>query len=120
MKLRGYIYNDYQFVYRILDTTTFDIDDFVDRRLKLAQASFPIKEEVLSAIGVNTAKMLGNSFKEQVFKEDIFDKWEVLKTSYTTASDGSEGGRPQKADGDLTPSGEQTKENDTNNPDNRI
>mgnify|MGYP007040732680 FL=1 len=42
MKLRGHIYNDYQFVYRILPTTIFDVDDYVDRRLKLAQASLPI------------------------------------------------------------------------------
>ena len=120
MKLRGYIYNDYQFVYRILNTTTFDIDDFVDRRLKLAQASFPIKEEVLSAIGVNTAKMLGNSFKEQVFKEDIFDKWEVLKTSYTTTNDGSEGGAPKKDETSISKITENTHNNDGNDPDNRI
>ncbi len=72
MKLRGHIYNDYQFVYRILPTTIFDVDDYVDRRLKLAQTSLPIKEELLSAIGVNTAKMLGNSFTEQIFKEHHF------------------------------------------------
>ena len=120
MKLRGHIYNEYQFVYRILQTTIFDIDDYVDKRLKLAQASFPVKAEVLAAAGINTSKMLGNSFTEQIFKEDIFDKWEVLKTSYTTASGDSEGGRPQKADGDLSSSGEATRENNTNDPDNRI
>ena len=27
MKLRGHIYNDYQFVYRILSTTIFDVDE---------------------------------------------------------------------------------------------
>lgn len=120
MKLRGHIYTEYQFAYRILPTTIFDVDDYVDRRLKLAQASLPVKNELLAAAGINTSKMLGNSFTEQIFKEDIYDKWEVLKTSYTTSNNGSEGGAPQKADGDLTPSGERTKENDTNDPDNRI
>lgn len=120
MKLRGHIYDDYQFVYHILPTTIFDVDDYIDRQLKLAQASIPNKGMLLAANGINTAKMLGNSFTEQIFKEDIFDKWEVLKTSYTTSNGDSEGGAPQKADGDLTPSGEITKENDTNDPDNRI
>lgn len=120
MKLRGYIYNDYQFVYRILPTTVFDVDDYVDRRLKLAQASLPVKGELLAAAGINTSKMLGNSFTEQIFKEDIFDKWEVLKTSYTTSNGDSEGGRPEKADGDLSSSGETTRENNTNDPDNRM
>lgn len=120
MKLRGHIYNDYQFVYRILPTTIFDVDDYVDRRLKLAQASLPIKEELLSAIGVNTAKMLGNSFTEQIFKEDIFDKWEVLKTSYTTAGDNSEGGAPMKDETEISKTTENTHNNDGNDPDNRV
>lgn len=120
MKLRGHIYNDYQFVYRILPTTIFDVDDYVDRRLKLAQTSLPIKEELLSAIGVNTAKMLGNSFTEQIFKEDIFDKWEVLKTSYTTAGDNSEGGAPMKDETEISKTTENTHDNDGNDPDNRV
>lgn len=121
MKLRGYIYEDYQFVYRILPTTIFDVDDYIDRQLKLAQASLPVKGTLLAATGVNTAKMLGNSFTEQMFKEDIFDKWEVLKTSYTQTGESSdEDGAPQKAETDLSPSGEQTRESDQNNPDNRI
>ena len=49
--------------------------------------------------------MLGNSFTEQMFKEDIFDKWEVLKTSYTqTGEDGSEGGAPMKDETDIAES----------------
>ena len=120
MKLRGHIYTDYQFAYHILPTTIFDVDDYVDRRLKLAQASLPVKSELLAAAGINTSKMLGNTFAEQIFKENIYDKWEVLKTSYTTSNGDSEGGRPQKADGDLSSSGEATRENNTNDPDNRI
>ena len=120
MKLRGYIYNDYQFVYRILPTTVFDVD-YVDRQLKLAQASLPVKGELLAATGVNTAKMLGNSFTEQMFKEDIFDKWEVLKTSYTqTGEDGSEGGAPMKDETDIAESTDTQRQNDSNKTENRI
>ncbi|RKJ68886.1 hypothetical protein D7Y06_01140 [Roseburia sp. 1XD42-69] len=120
MKLRNYIYDDYQFVYRILPVTIFDVDDYIEKKLKLAQASLPVKGELLAATGVNTAKMLGNSFTEQMFKEDIYDKWEVLKTSYTTANDGSEGGRPMNDDTDLAPSTDTQRGNDSNNMDNRI
>ena len=55
-----------------------------------------------------------------MFKEDIYDKWEVLKTSYTTANDGSEGGRPMNDDTDLAPSTDTQRGNDSNNTDNRI
>ncbi len=121
MKLRGYIYNDYQFVYRILPTTIFDVDDYIDKQLKLAQASLPVKGSLLAASGINTSKMIGNSFTEQIFKEDIFDKWEVLKTSYTSSSySDDEGGAPQKDIEALSQSGEQTREDDQNDPDNRI
>lgn len=120
MKLRGHIYDDYQFVYHILPTTIFDLDDYIDKQLKLAQASLPVKGTLLAATGVNTAKMIGNSFTEQMFKEEIFDKWEVLKTSYTTSSDNSEGGRPMNDETDLAPSTDVQRGNDSNNPDNRI
>ena len=121
MKLRGYSYNDYRFVYRMLPTTVFDVDDYVDRQLKLAQASLPVKGELLAATGVNTAKMLGNSFTEQMFKEDIFDKWEVLKTSYTqTGEDGSEGGAPMKDETDIAESTDTQRQNDSNKTENRI
>lgn len=121
MKLRGYIYGDYQFVYCILPTTIFDTDDYIDKQLKLAQASIPNKGRLLAANGINTVKMLGNSFAEQVFKEDIFDKWEVLKTSYTQSGDSSEsGGRPTKLETEISEITENTHDNDGNNPENRI
>ena len=120
MKLRGHIYNDYQFVYKIIPVTAFDIEDYVDRQLKLAQASLPVKGELLAATGVNTAKMLGNSFTEHMFKEDIFDKWEVLKTSYTTANDGSGGGAPMKDETDISESTDTQRQNDSNKTENRI
>lgn len=121
MKLRGHIYNDYQFVYKIIPVTTFDIEDYVDKQLKLAQASLPVKGELLAATGINTAKMLGNSFTEQMFKEDIFDKWEVLKTSYTqTGEDGSEGGAPMKDETDIAESTDTQRQNDSNKTEERI
>ena len=120
MKLRDYIYDDYQFVYRILPITIFDVDDYIEKKLKLAQASLPVKGELLAATGVNTAKMLGNSFVEQMFKENIYDKWEVLKTSYTTANDESEGSRPTNEDTNLAPSTDTQRQNDSNSTDNRI
>lgn len=120
MKLRGYIYEDYQFVYRILPTTIFDVDDYIDKQLKLAQASLPVKGTLLAATGVNTAKMLGNSFTEQIFKEDIFEQWEVLKTSYTTGNDGSEGGRPINDETDIANSTDTQRQNGSNDTDNRI
>lgn len=121
MKLRGYIYNSYQFIYKIMDITIFNQTDVIDEELKLSQASMPNKTRLCAASGISPAAMLGNTIVENTIFKDIFDMWQPLKSSYTSSSDSSdEGGAPTKSDGDLSASGEVTRENDTNNPDNRI
>lgn len=121
MKLRGYIYNSYQFIYRIMDITIFNKSEVVNEELKLAQASVPNKARLCAASGISPTAMIGNAIVEGKVFKDIFDLWTPLKSSYTTsASDGNDGGRPTMDDGDLSASGETTRENDTNDPDNRI
>ena len=121
MKLRGYIYNSYQFIYKIMDITIFNQTDVIDEELKLSQASMPNKTRLCAASGISPTAMLGNTIMENAVFKDIFDMWQPLKSSYTSSSDSSdEGGAPTKSDGDLSASGEVTRENDTNNPDNRI
>ena len=75
--------------------------------------------ELAAVNGMNPAKLLGNSITEQMFQEDIFDKWEVLKTSYTS-SDNSKGGRPSMDETEISSTTEQTRQNDGNDPDNRM
>lgn len=119
MKLRGFLYKSYQFTYKLLDITIFNQQDVIDSELKLAQASIPNKQRVCSAIGMSPGSMIGNLEIEQVVFKDVFDLMQPLKSSYTqTGTD--EGGRPADNDEDLSASGEITRGNDTNDPDNRI
>ena len=121
MKLRGFIYKDYQFVYNILPTTIYDADDYADRQLKFAQASVVNKGKLAASIGINTAKMLGNTVLENTILSDIFASWQPLKSSYTTSNDGSdEGGRPTKSETEISEVTQNTRDNDGNNPDNRV
>lgn len=122
MKLRGFIYADYQFTYNILPTTIFDINDFIDKELKLAQVSIPNKTRLLCANGINTAKMLGNSLLENNILADIFDSWKPLASTFTQSGDKdvtNKGGRPQMKEDELSDVGVQTRENDTNDKANR-
>ena len=122
MKLRGYIYSSYQFEYSILPTTIFDIDDYLDRQLKLAQVSVPNKGRLLAADGINTAKFLGNSLLENTILSDVFDSWRPLSTSFTQSGSSDvtdKGGRPEMNEDDLSDSGIQTREDDENNKANR-
>lgn len=121
MGLRGYLYPNYEFIYRILDMTIFNEKEFAENELKVAQNGLPNKTRLASANGMSPATMIGNSVMENEIMSDLFNNWQVLKTSYTQSSDSdSVGGRPMSDDGDLSASGEVTRENDTNNPDNRV
>lgn len=118
LKLRGYIYKSHQFVYNILDMTIFDVDDAIDRELKLAQISVPNKSKLLAASGINTVKMLGNTYMENVVLVDIFDSWKPLQSTFTQSRE--KGGAPTKDETELSKQGEQTRNNDDNLDGNRI
>lgn len=121
MKLRGFIYPSYQFVYKIMDITIFNQTEVIDEELKLSQASMPNKTRLCASCGISPTAMLGNTVIENTVFKDIFDMWQPLRSSYTESGNSdNEGGRPTKDTGDLSASGEVTKENDTNNPDNRV
>ena len=106
---------DYEFKFRYLDVTAHNQNDKIDELLKLAQASIPVKGELLSALGNNPAKMYGNSFMENDILQ-LGESWQPLKSSYTM-SGSDEAGRPTQEDvTDVTQIG---RDNDSNDPDNR-
>lgn len=119
MKLKGFIFKSYQFVYKLLDMTIFNQQDIIDSELKLAQSSLPNKQRVCAAVGMSPGAMLGNIIVEQQVFKDIMDLMQPLKSSYTQSGE-ENNGRPLSDDSDLTASGEATRESDTNNSDNRI
>ena len=122
MKLRGFIYKDYQFVYNILPTTIYDVDDYADRQLKFAQASMVNKGKLAASVGINTAKMLGNTVLENTVLRDIFASWQPMATSYTQSNSGTtdEGGRPMMDETEISPTTDTQRQNDSNSTDNRI
>lgn len=121
MKLRGYIYSNYEFVYKILNMTIFNSEDVKVKELQMAQNGMPNKTRLCASNGLSPTTMLGNSIVENNIFGDIFNSWQPMKTSYTASGDESNDvGRPTTSDGDLSKSGEISRENDTNNKDNRI
>lgn len=120
MKLRGYIYSNYEFVYRILNMTIFNSDEVKSAELQMAQNGIPNKVRLCAANGLSPVVALGNSIIENDTFRDIFDSWQPIKTSYTASDNSDDAGRPAMDDGNLSASGEVSRENDTNNKDNRI
>lgn len=119
-KVRGGMYQSYGFSFRYLDITALNQKDKINLALQLSQASTPNKFEMMATTGVNPTRLLGNDFMENSVFE-IGKTWTVLQSSYTTSGDKeSEGGAPELDTGDISSAGETTRENDTNNPDNRV
>lgn len=128
MHIRGFVYSNYEFVYKILDMTIFNEKDFISNELQMAQNGLPNKSRLASANGMSPAVMIGNSVVENEILKDMFDSWIPLQTSYTMSGNGSSsnsgsetvGGRPVKDDADVTAVTEVQRENDSNNTENRI
>lgn len=111
----------YRFSMRFLNITVFNQADKIADLLKMAQASCPVKTELMAAMGYNPAKTFGTEYMEN----DVFDlaaNWVPMQTSYTqSGSDESSenNGRPQMSDDEITSIAQNTRDNEGNDPDNR-
>ncbi|OMD71206.1 hypothetical protein [Paenibacillus odorifer] len=104
----------YNFKVRILHTTKFNVKDYFDMRLKAAQYGIPVKNEIIAILGLSPSAGYLNAFLENDVLE-MHNKLIPLMSSHTLTTDGlDENGRPKKADGDRTDSGDKTIENDGN------
>lgn len=105
--------NKYSFVFRILETTKFNKQEYVDSLMKVASGSIPVKREIMSALGMKPSSMVMNSFLEnEVLK--LHEKLIPLQTSYTQPADSEQAGRTPNATGTLSESGDKNVENDAN------
>lgn len=118
MQLDGFVYSSHRFVFKILNTTIYNVADRTDMELKKCEASLPNKLRLCAVQGVSPAGMLGNDHMENAVL-GIGESWTVLKSSHTTSSS-EEAGRPPSDETDLSPAGEQTRADDGNDPDNRM
>lgn len=97
----------------ILNMSKFTEKDTVDMLLKAAQASCPVKNRLVAALGLTPLESIGLSVLENdVLK--LHENWKPLASSFTTSSADltDEGGRPPIDN--PTESGENTRKNDGN------
>lgn len=121
-RMRLPVNDKYRFTFRFLDITAFNQNDKVDDLLKMAQASCPVKTELMAAAGKSPLKMFGNAFMEnEVF--ELSDSWEPMQTSYTQSADSGENsednGRPAMDENEISDITQNTHDNESNDADNR-
>jgi hypothetical protein len=110
-KVKNYL-TQYKFKVRFLNTTVFNVDDVFEKYLKAAQFGMPVKNALAASVGLTPSSMSSMAFLEN----DVLNlsaTLQPLASSHTqSGKDGT--GAPSKKDGDLSESGEKTKENDGN------
>lgn len=121
-RMRLPVNDKYRFTFRFLDITAFNQNDKVDELLKMAQASCPVKTELMAAAGKSPLKMFGNAFMEnEVF--ELSDNWEPMQSSYTQSADSGENsednGRPAMDENEISDITQNTHDNESNDRDNR-
>jgi hypothetical protein len=101
-----------KFRVKFLKTTNFNIDTIRDGLLKSAQYGLPVKSALAA-----TLDLTPSSFANMIFLENeilgLQDKLIPLASAHTTSGKESNGA-PKKNEGDLTESGDKTKETDGN------
>ena len=87
----------------------------------MAQNGLPNKSRLCAINGLSPAVMIGNSIVENQVLGDLFDSWQPMKTSYVMSADSSdEGGRPEMDDTEISDVTQTGRDNESNDPDNRI
>ena len=120
LRLKGHRYTGFEFVYSILDLTTFNRDDQIKAELSAAQSGLPDKFRLCAAYGSSPLQALGNGKIENEIFTDFFKNFNPLATSYTQSASSDTGGRPEKDDDEISDVTERQRDNGTNETDNRI
>ncbi|WP_460284850.1 hypothetical protein [Clostridium botulinum] len=109
-----------QFMYKFsfLDVTINNQQKMIDKYFKLAQYGLPVKTNLCSLVGLSPVDMQINTWLENdVLK--LHENWLPLNSSHTQTNEADDGnkkiGKPKKDIDELQETGEQTRENDSNN-----
>lgn len=112
IKLRKFNKNAFKFYFYLLDATIFNRDTVTKRYKESAAMGIGI-EKYLASLDLTPSRVLGS----YIISKDIFDfhsNFIPLQSAYNTSISDAEGGRPQSEIGDLSDSGEDTKEKEKN------
>lgn len=100
-----------KFKITILPVSVFNREEYL-KTYKEAAAFGIGKSYYAAALGIPQCDVSALDYLEKEVMH--FDQLSPLKSSYTTSSDNSGAGRPQSGDGDISDSGEKTRDNGTN------
>lgn len=102
----------YKFKVNMLDITVFNVSDKQKEYLAAAQYGIPVKLEAGASLGLSPLDFIN---KVQLENEvlGLHDKLMPLQSSHTQGSDDKESGTPTKSDNEISDSGQQSRDRDS-------
>lgn len=98
----------------LLDVTGYNKEEMIAQLTQGATLGLPVKTKLAGVVGQSTPlETAGLTFLENDILA-LHENWIPLSTSYTQSGTEDEGGRPEADDGELSETGESTRENDGN------
>ncbi len=101
-----------KFEVKLLDVTEFSKQETIDNLIKAAQYGVPVKTYLSSAMNVTPSEMVSLTILENDIL-GLHKNWIPLNSSHTQSGTG-EDGRPTESEEDLGESGQQTRDNSSN------
>lgn len=99
---------------KFIDVTTYTKEDRIKIIKEAASSGLPVKQEWMILLGYDPLEAMASDWLETKLGLSI-NKWiNPVKTSYTQTGNASEGGAPEKDDGDLSDEGAETKDKEKN------
>lgn len=101
-------YNN-QFTVNLIDVTTHNSQEMIDSYLKQAQFGSPVKMYLAALSGISQSNERGMVFLENNIL-NLSEEWKPLNSSHVQNDSTSDSGRPEVDDGDLSESGDKTRD----------
>ena len=110
-----YNYNVETVAVEYSDVSPYFMDDEIEKMTKLAGLGLPVKTELAAMVGANPQKSFGMDFLERQLLKLGTERWNnPLVSSNTQSGVNSEGGAPEKSDGELSDEGLEDRDQNKN------
>lgn len=97
------------------DISPYFMDDEIEKMTKLAGLGLPVKTELAAMVGSNPQKSFGMDFLERQLLKLGTERWNnPLVSSNTQSGVNSEGGAPEKSEGELSDEGLEDRDQNKN------
>ena len=99
---------------KFIDVTAYTKDDRIAQVEKAAALGLPVKQEYMTLLGYDPLETLALDWLETKLGMSVSRFIHPLVSSHTQSGSSDTGGAPEKADGELTDSGAETKDAEKN------